>query len=95
MFSDLPKSQGFDEFFGSNACHFECTSQGTKGDFPVHRNDATALTLWRDLLQYAMAAALPINKESQAPERFDSIRPGNDWQISHVLTQRSGLRFPS
>ena len=43
--------QGVGEFFPRDACHFERTSQSTKGDLPMHRDDATALPLRRDFLE--------------------------------------------
>ena len=60
------QSQGILEFFGRDACHFQCASQCAKGNLPVHGDDAAALALRRDFLEDGMAAALAINEESES-----------------------------
>jgi hypothetical protein len=60
------KSQSILEFLRRDACHFECAPQGSKGNLPVHGNDAAALALRRDFLEDGMTAALAINEESES-----------------------------
>jgi hypothetical protein len=52
--------------------------QGAEGNLPVHGDDATALTFWRDFLEDGMAAALAIHEESEPLQSFDSLRAGHN-----------------
>ena len=82
--------QGVGKFFGRDACQFQRTPQSTKGNFPVHGNDATALALRRDFFEDDMAAALAVNEESESFQSLHRLRAGHDGQFSHVLVQKCG-----
>jgi len=91
---DAALLQRIDEFLGCHACHFERAAQGANGHFAMHRNNAAPPALRRVFFQDNVAATLPVNEESEALQRFDRIRAGNDWQFSHAPIRMCELQRP-
>jgi hypothetical protein len=64
------KLQGVAKFFRRDTRHFQRAPQSAKGDFPVHRNDATALAFWCDFLRTTW---LPRWRSTKNPSRFKAF----------------------
>ncbi len=84
--------QGVGEFFRRDARQFKRTPESAKGNFPVHGDDATALAFGCDFFEDDMAAALPVNKESESFQSLHRLHAGHDGQFSHALIQKYALR---
>ncbi len=72
-------SQGVKKFFHSNARLFENTSKSAATDFPMHRNDATAIAA----TEHGMTAFLPFENESKPLQRPPSLFAGNGGELRH------------